>query len=119
MSEKNIAITADELKSLLQTIMAEARKPVVTDADSRRIAEMQENRKASVQQIEEQRKAEEYRQNVLCDHRRHSRGQEGTSRCVYVHNGDFLICQACQKIIRRDEPALWNALLTQESAVQY
>jgi hypothetical protein len=120
VAEEKISLTSSELEKILTRIVEAAKAPVVTDREKREMEEHQEARRQSVEQIKEQERQIEYRQNVLCDHRRHGKINEGSSRCVYVQNGDFLICQACQKIIRRAvEPQLFIALFTQDSAIQW
>ena len=118
MAEPKVTLGVEELKDVLTTVLAEARKPVVTEQQQREIAEQQEARARGAEQAEELRKTEEWNQ-AHCSHRR----RDNSPRTVHVNNnpksgGEFLICQACQKIIRpEEEPDLFNSLLVDQSPV--
>jgi len=104
MAEQKIAVTAEDLKEILRTVVEEAKKPVVTERDAREMKEAQEARAANCEQIEEERRNKQYLQSTICRHRR----RNNEPRTAHVKNnpksgGEFLICQACQAIIRRED----------------
>lgn len=120
MAEKPVvALTADDLKDVLRTVIEETRKPVVTEADERMLEQRQQERAASVSQIEDLRKNEEWIQNKICSHRR----RDNTPRTVLNNfpansGGTFMVCQKCQKVIRPEtELDLFNSLMVDQSAV--
>ena len=121
--EKKVALTAADLKDILKSVIEETKKPVITEQQEREMQQRQEERAASVAQIEEMRKNEEWQQSV-CTHR-HSTKNGGAPRVVQVNNdarsgGVFMVCLRCQKVIRPElEPALYNSLFEENSVVNY
>ncbi len=107
---KTVNLTTDALKELVSSAVtaavAEARKPVVTEADQKRIEQQQEERRANAADIKKQAEHKALVQK-LCNHMQ-DRGRDASrTACVYIpptlpenDNGNYLICQACQKIIR-------------------
>lgn len=110
MSEKANAVAlppADQLKDILTAVIAEARKPVVTEKEAAEVAAMQkirqenaENFKANELQIQRNQK--------ICDHRtRLITGADTGSAIVGVKSGDgkviFFICQHCRLVTRPEE----------------
>lgn len=105
-----ISLTADQLRELL----IEVRRPIPTDKEIAEQKDALEARKANAAltlQILEQKKMNQQ----MCTHLRY----DGTVRAVYVQNGDFLICQGCQDVIRRDRPELFNRLIQRTSPIQF
>jgi hypothetical protein len=86
-----LSLTFEQLKELL----LEAKKPVVSDADKKKIEAAQEERKANAEIITLERAKKLYEQQT-CGHYR----RDGSSRTVYVEHGNYLICQKCQDVIR-------------------
>jgi|ERR1035437_3474490 RNA polymerase-binding transcription factor DksA len=86
-----LALTFEQLKELL----LEAKKPVMSDADKKKLESDQLSRKENAQIIDQERQKKLYEQSV-CGHTR----RDGSSRTVYVENGNYLICQRCQDVIR-------------------
>lgn len=98
MSEKPVtALSADDLKEILRTVIQEARKAPEPTADelAKKQQELDQRKQLAllVHQKEENRKRE---QNQCT----HMRMEDGSARTVYVQNGNFIICQECQKVIR-------------------
>lgn len=90
-----VAITADELKSILSTVIAEARKPPEPTEEEKAVMASE---KAMRKQTAEQSLAameNKRREQAACIHMR----RDGSSTAVYVHNGNFFICQQCQAVI--------------------
>lgn len=90
-----VQVDTATLKDLLVTVMEEARKPVITDEMKRKQAADAEARKSNAALVlaEEEKKRNFQR---LCSHMR----RDGSTRAVYVVNGNFMICQACQAVVR-------------------
>lgn len=98
--EKGLTLTAKQLQELVATAVsaavAEAKKPFVSEQDQKRMEQDQQTRKETADNILrgiEQRK----HMQRMCTH---TRREDGKTRAVYVENGTFMICQACQAIIR-------------------
>jgi RNase P subunit RPR2 len=121
--EKKVGLTAGDLRDIFKTVIEEARKPVVTEQQERQLKQQQEDRAASVAQIEEMRRNEEWQQTV-CTHR-HSMKNGGAPRVVQVNSdarsgGVFMVCLRCQKVIRPEtDPVLYNPLFEENSVVNY
>ena len=97
MSEsKQVALTAEDLQAILATVIAESKKPSPpTEEEQKKLAQAQENRKRTALRHGEIVKAKEWAQKN-CTHMR----RDGTSRAVYVKNGNYLHCQKCHVNIR-------------------
>lgn len=95
MSEnKNIGLTAEQLKDLLASAILEGRKPIVTEQDLRRQASEKEMKLAELEAENARIAATEQRQRD-CSHAH----RDGSTRTVYIQNGNYRICQFCQKVI--------------------
>jgi acetyl/propionyl-CoA carboxylase alpha subunit len=110
--QASVALTADDLKSLFQSVIEESRKPVITEEQRREIAEQQEARRQNVE-LQKEIEANRVALQNSCSHRH---WENNKSRCVLVNvdkpRTQFLICQACQKVIyAHEEPALFNQLI--------
>lgn len=100
MSENKNAggVPADQLKDILSTVIQEARKPIVTDADRRKEAGRQAMKLQELENLRAKEAAEEQRQ-ADCTHSH----RNGATRTVLVRPGAgtaYRICQFCQIIIR-------------------
>lgn len=114
MSEPKSAVlqfSADEFAKMMQSVMLsvieEARRPVLTEAQKREIEARQEERKENAEK-ERQRQKHVRAVRRACTHHR----RDGSCRAVFVKgcgdpnlpdgtgSGNFFICQACQGIIR-------------------
>jgi rRNA-processing protein FCF1 len=103
----SVSFTAEQLQEMLRTVLQEARKPA--DPTPAQIAELEAAQTARKQQAElvlaeaARKKAEQ----EACIHLR----RDGTSTGVYVENGNYIICQQCQAIIRPETNlAMFNRL---------
>lgn len=104
----------DQLKDLLVTVLAEARKPVVTEADVRAAEQAHKDRLEMAQLIINKMKADEAFKKV-CPHLR----RDGSTRCVLIHlnGGQYLLCQRCQdKIFYHDRPEMFSHHLSLTNA---
>lgn len=107
------------LQSLIASIVTaavnEAKKPFISEEQLKEIESKKEDRLfMATQQLEilKQKKAHQ----AGCMHTR----RDGSSRGVYVENGNFIICQGCQAIIRPDDqPELFSRLfqMTNDSGI--
>jgi RNA polymerase-binding transcription factor DksA len=86
-----VTLTFEQLKDLL----IEAKKPVISDSDKKKLENDQQTRldNAAIITLERAKKLQE---QAMCGHIR----RDGSSRTVYVENGNYLICQRCQDVIR-------------------
>ena len=106
MSDKNtenVALTTEQLQSLISAAVTaavvEAKKPYLSEKDIKDIEHRQDERKQSAD-TQKQMAAQKAHDQKVCSHMR----RDNTCRVVYVENGNFLICQKCQLIIRPDNP---------------
>jgi hypothetical protein len=102
-SEKQIGISKDDLLEILK----EVKKPVKTEAQIK--AEQQAKQDAEALGETLRLKAANDKANQeACTHMRFN----GTTCAVYIHNGNYMLCQHCHKVIRpAEEPALFNRLI--------
>ncbi len=111
MSDVKAGISADQLKDILATVIAEARKPVITDKEIREEEQAREARRANAEASKQEAANKKFMQDT-CSHLR----RDGSCRAVFVKGSgpdveNFLICQFCQCIIRPSEkPELFNKL---------
>lgn len=99
MEDKKISgVDAAALESVLKTVIAEARKPVLTEEEVRKRKADQEARERNSAMVREGLEQKKNAQR-LCSHMR----RDGTTRAVYILNGNYLLCQACQATIRPGE----------------
>ena len=99
--------TVSVLKEMLVSVLQEARKPADPTPEELAARESdREMRKQTALQalgVQQSKIAEQ----EACVHLR----RDGTTTGVYVENGNYIICQQCQKIIRPEkELALFNKL---------
>lgn len=98
-TEKGISLTAEDLQKLVATAVAAAveatRNPALTDKQKKEIQDAQDARVESAASIRQLQAAKRLEQQV-CSHMR----KNGSTRAVYVENGQFMICQSCQAVIR-------------------
>jgi hypothetical protein len=112
-NEQVLSMKPSDLAELVRTIIQEAKKPdPLTPAQIREMEQKQEyrlNNAADVKAEIEQKAAFK----EICSHLR----KDGTARVVYIQNQDYLLCQKCQKIIRREkEPDLFNRMFQSQMA---
>ena|ERR1017187_3853407 len=92
-------LTASQLQELIATAVtaavSEAKKPYISDEQKRNIADAQQARKEQAG-LHRQMVEEKIRQQKLCTHE-HARGD---THGVYVQNGNYILCQKCQSVIR-------------------
>lgn len=98
MSNQNqaISLTADQLKDLMLTMAKELRKPA--DPTPEQLATI-ESEKASRRQQAELVKAKIDNDQLLQSLCSHVRPVNNSSTCVYVRDGNYMICQQCQAMI--------------------
>ena len=105
------SISADQLKDILAAVIAEARKPVVTDKEILEAKHAQEMRASKAELVKEQMRNKKFQQET-CTHMR----KDGSCRAVFVKGSGpdvepFMICQGCQDItLASKEPAEFNRL---------
>lgn len=98
--EQKVAVNLSDLQSLITTILAEARKPAPpTEEELKKKEQADAERKAHGLQAAQNLQNEIARQNACT----HKHWENGRSRIAYVQNGNFIICLACQKVIRPEE----------------
>jgi RNA polymerase-binding transcription factor DksA len=110
--EKTNGMDSEMVKELVAAAVAaavaESRKPLP-------LTEEQESAKQQNMEMRRQQaeliKADEARKKLeqeACSHTR----RDGSTTGVYVQDGNYIICQQCQKVIRPEvEPALFSRLL--------
>jgi hypothetical protein len=101
-------LNANQLAEVLRTVIAESKKPAdPTPEELAQKAADREHRK-QMAQLQQRREDERSREQEACVHCR----LDGTTTGVYVQNGNYIICQQCQKIIRPEtELQLFNRLM--------
>jgi hypothetical protein len=107
-NEKSTGIDADQLQQILATVIAEVRKPAELTEEQKAAKEQDKEMRAqqALLALEIQRNRE--RDQAACLHQR----RDGTTPAVYVANGNYMLCQHCQKIIRPEvETELFNRLM--------
>lgn len=95
----SVGLSADQLKEILSSVIAEARKPVVTEREKAEIEDQQKTRRENAAAFKEQEESKQRRQKY-CDHRtRLVTGADTGSAIVANKNGkgevQFFICQHC------------------------
>lgn len=107
-NEKSTGIDADQLQQILSTVIAEVRKPpeLTEEQQAAKKQDAEMRAQQALLALEAQRVRE--REQAACLHQR----RDGTTPAVYVADGNYMICQHCQKIIRPEKEAdLFNRLL--------
>lgn len=108
MAEKpTVALSGDQLQELITAAIAAAKQPPAPTPEE--LAQKEQEREMRRQQAElvlleaeNKRRAQE-----ACAHMR----RDGSTPAVYVQDGNYIICQHCQKVIRpAAEPDLFNKL---------
>lgn len=110
-----VTIGAEQLQEILSSVIEAARKPPEPTPEQKAAAEQDKEMRRQqaelvLMEAENKRRAQE-----ACSHMR----RDGSTPSVYVQDGNYLICQHCQKIVRPEvEPDLFNKLfqLTQSAA---
>jgi hypothetical protein len=118
MEKQSQAMPAMSTDQFLE-LVKELRKPADPTPEQQAAIE-QDKRDRQTQaelslQIQDNRRAEQ----EACSHMR-TGVWAGTTTAVYVQNGNFLICQQCQKIIRpENEPQLFNRLIQSQAQANF
>jgi hypothetical protein len=95
-TEKSTGINAEDLKDILTTVVREARR--APDPTEKQLAEAEQDKNIRrengllVLQMMKNKRAEQ----EACIHMR----RDNTTTGVYIANGNYIICQACQAKIR-------------------
>ena len=107
-AKASVALTAEQLKDVLATVLEEARKPVMTEEDRKRIEAAQEARREGAE-LEVQRRTNAKRNIELCGHMKAFPWNQQTC-AVYIKgcgdpgSGNFFLCQHCQARIHPGQP---------------
>lgn len=117
-----VALTTEQLIALVREI----KEPVVTEQMKKEHASQQEARQQEAAQYAEMH-ANKIAMQLNCTHLR----RDGTCRAVFIQNGNYLLCQKCQAVIRQGtapakdnamnaiyDTALFNRLFQQTSTAQ-
>lgn len=91
-----ITFTQDQLLAMLK----ELRKPADLTDDEKARKEGEKQRRADLAQLEHVKQRNRKLEQEYCTH---LHIEDGKTRMVYVINGNYLICQACQKLARPEE----------------
>lgn len=88
-----LSLTPEQLMEMIR----EMRKP--SDKTPEQLAKEADDkqRRADQAQLVHIRNENRVREQNMCPHLRR---EDGSARTVYVQNGNFIICQECQKIMR-------------------
>lgn len=101
MSEEQKQIKHPEVMTLttetLKTLFEEFRKPIVTEQEKKQLENSLAERKANAETQKEIARQKKINQSI-CTHEH----MNGASHCVYIENGNFILCQKCQDVIRPD-----------------
>ena len=104
-------ISAEQLKEILATVIAEVKKPNAVEQREldRKEAEFEQAQEDRVQLAGQvmQQAAEKKAQQAMCSHMR----RDGSTRAVYIQNGNYMLCQLCHDVIRPEtRPQEFNKL---------
>lgn len=112
VKEQSGVVTFEQLKDIMATVVAEARKPVLTDREQRDIEQQQVERAANAAdqkaQIENTRAFQK-----VCSHKQDRGRAADKTAMVFVNqdfpgspgNGQYLICQECgAKVVPGPKP---------------
>lgn len=91
-----ITFTADQLTAMLR----ELRKPAEPTEDEKARKQGEIDRRRDLAQLEHTKNDNRKMDQEMCPH---TRFEDGSSRMVYIPNGNYLICQYCQFILRPEE----------------
>ena len=92
-----LALTIEQLTTLIQEI----KKPEPpSELEQKKLKQAQDSRRQLASTHAEVAESKR-RQQKICTHLR----RDGTSRAVYVKQGNYLICQKCQVIVRPEDAA--------------
>lgn len=104
-------VSLGQLTEVIRQIVAESRKPVVSDAEVKKIEARNAERKENAE-LQKELRSRELLIQKRCSHIR----KDGTARTVFIPPtqpeaaGNYLICQYCFKIIRPEEGELFTRL---------
>jgi|SRR5215469_1192208 len=98
--EKQVLFTAEDVKELIATAVTaavvEAKKPApLSDAELVQIEYAQASRAEQAQSVKEEMANKRWQQSV-CTHKH----QTGESHCVFIQDGNYILCQKCQAKVR-------------------
>jgi hypothetical protein len=103
-----VTLSAEDLKTIIAAAVSEAvkaaKQPSVMeqmklDEAAKELAVRQQDRKESAAQMVQMAKNKQQSQRI-CSHT-HARGQ---THCVFIQDGNYILCQLCQAIVRPDSP---------------
>lgn len=98
-NDKTANLTAADLKDILRTVIEEARKPTPpTDKEIAQIEQEQQMRRDQAQLVLNEMENKRRFQRT-CTHK-HPLRDGGGSHCVYIVDGNYILCQKCQGKIR-------------------
>jgi hypothetical protein len=105
-SEQPVSMTMEQISALVNSAVSaaitESRKPMPpTEKEQKAIEQALQDRRETAALVSKQLDMRRARQHA-CAHYRG--GLYSGTHCVYVANGNFLICQRCQAIIRPGNP---------------
>ena len=96
-SQAPLALTIEQLTTLIKEI----KKPEPpSELEQKKLKQAQDSRRQLASTHAEVAESKR-RQQKICTHLR----RDGTSRAVYVKQGNYLICQKCQAIVRPEDAA--------------
>lgn len=97
--EAAIALTPTDLEKIIagavKAAVEEAKKPVVSEAEQRQIETDQQIRRDQAAQIKADMAQKKAMQRI-CSHKH----RDGQTHCVYIPDGNYILCQKCQVKIR-------------------
>lgn len=99
---KSLSLSPADLQAMIAAAVtaavAEAKKPIITDQDKAEIEQRQQERQANagleLEKISNKRIAQRN-----CIHKQ-SQKAGGNTHCVFIQNGQYILCQACQAKVR-------------------
>ena len=106
-------VSIKELESMMTRVLAEARKPAEPTEDEKeeieaRRRQKEQDKEMRRQQAELELQRQETRR-IEQENCLHIRPRDNSTTMVHVANGNFMICQQCQKVLRAEENVqLWN-----------
>lgn len=108
-AEANVALTADQLKEVLAAVVAEARKPVLTERDKAEIADAQKRREETAASFKQMQESMQHRQLHICDHQTRLITGAATGSAIVGNKNSkgevmFFICQHCFLVCKPEEP---------------
>lgn len=102
-----VALTPEQLQEVLRTVLQEARKPADLTPEQKAAEDTKKQHRKELALLVHQQNENRKIDQEMCTHLR----RNGSTTGVYVQNGNYIICQACQKIIRPEtETAMFNKI---------